>query len=323
MARPLRIEYPNAYYHISNRGDGKKTIFPGDQYYQAFLKGLADACLRLNVEVHSYCLLKKEYHLLIKTPEGNLSRFMRQVDGLYTQNFQRLKKMKGSVFRSRYKAVLVQSEKYLHPVSRYLHCLPKKSRQNPETHAWSSYAFFTNKAKKEPWLNRDEVLSRLGKGVRPYSRYANYVAEGVDDELDHFYGKKNLLSILGDDKFRKKAQAKSSPSAVRGVSKGSQAKLRPSMRQVVKAVAERFKVTEKSIYRAARGPGSKNIPRWIAMYLCQEVSGVTLQTIARRFGLKRYGTVSTTIGKLKQEFNSSLKIYNVVKKLTAQLSPLR
>ncbi len=323
MARPLRIEYPDAYYHVSNKAEYGITLFPGTKFYEGFLDELADACARFNVEVHAYSLLRNEYHLLLKTPEGNLSRFMRQVDGMYTQSFQRLKKEQGSVFFSRYKAVLIQPEKYLAPLSRYLHCLAKKSPRSSEYSVWSSYAFFINKTKGEPWLVRDEVLMQLGKSTRPYTQYASYIAEGVEDELKHFYGKKNLLSILGDDKFRKKAQAKSSPSKIRGVSKGSQAKLRPSMSQVVNAVADYFKVSEKSIYRAARGPGSKNIPRWVAMHLCQELSAVTLQKIAERFALKGYGTVSTTIGKLKQEIIDSPKLNNAVKKLTSKLSPVR
>jgi REP element-mobilizing transposase RayT len=319
MARPLRIEYPNAYYHISNRAEDRKSVFPSDKYYETFLEGLADACARLNVEIHGYCLLRNEYHLLIKTPEGNLSRFMRQVDGLYTQHYQKLKKARGSVFKARYKAVLVQSENYLLGVSRYLHNLPRKVRVKPEDHQWSSLAIYLNKEKAPKYFNRDEVLVQLGEGPRKYSRYGAYVAEGVDAELSHFYGKKNLLSILGDDKFKKKVQAKSSPSTARGVSKGAQAKLRPSIKAVVEKVAEHFKVSEKGIYQAARGPGSKNLPRWVAMYLCQELSAVTLQVIAKRFGLKRYGTVSTTIGKLKLEFETNPKALSAVKKLSKSL----
>ena len=319
MARPLRIEYPNAYYHVSNRGESNTRIFPSEKYYQAFLQGVADACARLNVQVHAFCLLPNEYHLLIKTPEGNLSRFMRQVDGLYTQNFQRLKKARGSVFRARYKAVLVQAERYLLPLSRYFHCLPPGGKKKQTSHPWSSFAIYTNKVKPESWFQRDQVLAQLGDGPRPYARYADFVAEGVDEELKHFYGKKNLLSVLGDDKFRQKARKLSSPQAARGVSRGAEAKRRPSTKEVVSTVAAHFKVSEDSIYKAARGPGSKNLPRWVAMYLCQELSGVTLQTIARRFGLKRYGTVSTTIGKLKQEMLEDQKLANAVKKLRTKL----
>ena len=110
MARPLRIEYPDAVYHVSNRGEEGDRIFPGPNYFKAFLDGAAAASERFNVQILAYCLLGNEYHLLVKTPEGNLSRFMRQVNGVYTQNFQLLRNEAGSVFRSRYKSVLLQPE---------------------------------------------------------------------------------------------------------------------------------------------------------------------------------------------------------------------
>ena len=136
MARPLRIEYPDAYYHVSNIGLENQKIFPAQKYFEAFLSGLEETCFRLNVQVHAYCLLKDRYHLLIKTPEANLSRFMRQVDGLYTQNFQRLKKSEGSLFKGRYKAVLVQPEAHLLNLARYIHLGVKKG--DLDGWAWSS-----------------------------------------------------------------------------------------------------------------------------------------------------------------------------------------
>ncbi len=319
MARPLRIEYPDAVYHVSNYGLDKQRVFPSAKYFDAFIDGLAETCARLNVEVHAFCLLRDQYHLVIKTPEGNLSRFMRQVDGLYTQNYQRLKGSDGSLFRGRYKAVLVQAEEYLLPLSRYLHSKVKASERN--TYKYSSYSLFTRKAKPPVWFNRDETLKqlRVAAAKRPLA-YKKYVAEGIDDEMAHFYGKKNLSSIMGDPKFRKAAQRKRSATSARGVSKGANAKWRPSCKQIISTVAKQFKVSEASIYKAARGPGSKNVPRWVAMYLCQELSAVTLQAIAKLFKLKRYGTVSTTVGKLKKEFDDDPKLLAATERLAKRLS---
>ncbi len=319
MARPLRIEYPDAVYHVSNRGLDKQRVFPSAKYYEAFLEGLSETCSRLNVEVHAYCLLKDSYHLVVKTPEANLSRFMRQVDGLYTQQYQKMKGSDGSLFRGRYKAVLVQAEKYLLPLSCYLHTRVKASELS--NYPWSSYTYFTRKAKPPIWFNRDETLKQLRTvaAKRPLA-YKKLVAQGVTDEIAHFYGKKNLSSLLGDDKFRKAAQKKKSATSARGVSRGANAKWRPSCKQIISAVAKEFKVSETSIYKAARGPGSKNVPRWVAMYLCQELSAVTLQSIAKLFKLKRYGTVSTTVGKLKKEFAIDKKLVASVEKLTKRLS---
>ena len=321
MARPLRIEFPNAYYHVSNKAEASHKQLPGDQYIQVFLTGVYEAAARLNVQDHCSSLLKDEYHLLVKTPEGNLSRFMRQVDGLYTQNYQRLKKTKGSVFRSRYKSVLFQPERYLLPLSRYLHRLPPRY----STWRWSSLqAYLGGKtagsvgaASVQSALVRTEVLAQMGGAV---ARYAAYLGEGSDPELVHFYSKKNQLSILGDDKFRSRARAALAPATTRGASKGALARKRPSLQKLVGLVADTFEVSGKSIVQAARGPGSKNIPRWVAMYQCQEAGGITRQVIAQHFGLQRYGTVSTTIGKLKQEMVDAPKLQLTLQKLRKQLA---
>ena len=106
---------------------------------------------------------------------------------------------------------------------------------------------------------------------------------------------------------------------MRGIGKGKLARMRPSMKKVVAEVAKQFKVSESSIYKAKRGPGSKNVPRWVAMHLCQELSAVTLKDIARRFGLKRYGTVSTTVGKLHQESQNDSKILKAIRSLSKRL----
>jgi len=306
-------------YHVSNYGADKQRVFPSAKYFEAFLEGLGETCSRLNVEVHAYCLLRDEYHLVVKTPEGNLSRFMRQVDGLYTQHYQRLKKTEGSLFRGRYKAVLIQADSYLLPLSRYIHSKVKASEL--AKYPYTSFTYFTRKAKPPVWFNRDDTLKQLsGPAAKRAVNYRKYVKEGVDEELAHFYGKKNLSSIMGDAKFRKSAQKKRNASATRGVSRGANAKWRPSCKQIISTVAKQFKVSEASIYNAARGPGSKNVPRWVAMYLCQELSANTLQSIAKLFKLKRYGTVSTTVGKLRKELAEDKALLATTERLAKRLS---
>ena len=319
MARPLRIEFPDAIYHVSNYGSEGQRVFPSAKYYESFLKGLAETCSRLNVEVHSFCLLRDQYHLLLKTPEGNLSRVMRQIDGMYTQNYQRMKGVEGSLFRGRYKAVLVQADKYLLPVSRYIHC--KVKSKDRTSYKYSSYGYFTRKAKPPVWFKRDEILKEMQVAAAKRAiAYKRYIAKEIDEETASFYGKKNLSSLMGDPKFKAAAKRKRSATASRGISRGLNAKWRPSCKQIITAVAKQFKVSETSIYKAARGPGSKNVPRWVAMYLCQELSAVTLQSIAKLFKLKRYGTVSTTVGKLKAEFMGDPKLRAVTERLIKRLS---
>ena len=101
MVRPLRIEYEDAYYHVMNRGGGRRSIFHGQQYYLGFLDCLDQAHTRFGVEIQAYCLMGNHYHLLIKTPRGNLSRAMRHINGVYTEYYNKIKKTDGPLFRGR------------------------------------------------------------------------------------------------------------------------------------------------------------------------------------------------------------------------------
>ena len=112
MARPLRIEYEDAFYHVMNRGRGRQWVFHDPAYYNDFLKCLNEANKRFGVEVHSYCLMGNHYHLFLKTPRGNLSRIMRHIDGVYTQRHNRRKRTDGTLFRGRYKAIVIDAGSY-------------------------------------------------------------------------------------------------------------------------------------------------------------------------------------------------------------------
>ena len=107
MSRPLRIEYANAFYHVMNRGAGRRAIFNTEDEQELFLSLLSEAHSQYNIEVHSYCLMTNHYHLLIKPPMANLSRAMRHINGIYTQRYNRLNGTDGPLFRGCYKAILV------------------------------------------------------------------------------------------------------------------------------------------------------------------------------------------------------------------------
>ena len=108
MVRPLRVEYEDAYYHVMSRGKGRQSVFHGTLYYERFLDCLEQAHKRFALECHAYCLMGNHYHLLVRTPRGNLSRAMRHVNGVYTQYHNYLKKTDGPLFRGRYKAINIE-----------------------------------------------------------------------------------------------------------------------------------------------------------------------------------------------------------------------
>jgi len=121
MSRPLRIEYPYAWYHVMNRGRRYEAIFEDKNDYSAFIELLQDSIDIFHIKVAAFCLMQNHYHLLIQTPEGNMSRSMRHINGVYTQRFNRIHGYDGHLFRGRYKSILIDADSYLLQVMRYIH----------------------------------------------------------------------------------------------------------------------------------------------------------------------------------------------------------
>ena len=144
----------------------RQKIFHDPRYYQVFLETLAEAHQRFRGIIHAYCLMGNHYHLLIETPNANLSRIMRHINGVYTQRYNRLEKSDGPLFKGRYKAVLVDRDSYLLPLSRYIHRNPVDLKRPlvaaPEQFPWSSCSAYINKAKSPAWLERETLYTLLG-----------------------------------------------------------------------------------------------------------------------------------------------------------------
>ncbi len=300
MPRPLRIEYENAYYHVMNRGRARQKVFHSEVYYEAFLNTLEEAQQRFRVEILCYCLMGNHYHLLLKTPEANLGRVMRHINGVYTQRHNRLKRTDGPLFRGRYKAICVEEDSYQLQLSRYIHRNPIEARlvSELESYNWSSYKYYvTSKLKPPAWLYQADIYSQLGVKSRWREKYRAFVEMGVDEEIKQYYGKGNVMPYLGSEGFREWAYSKRITDD-EAVSSESSLRFRPSIEEIVKSVTKVFTVTPESILRAKRG-GENNVPRWVAMYLCQEVGDYRLVNIAKCFGLKRTGSIPTTLKKLK------------------------
>jgi putative transposase len=294
MPRPQRIEYENAFYHVMNRGRGRQIIFHGDEYFQAFLAALAEAQQRFGCVVHAYCLMSNHYHLLIETPNANLSRIMRHINGVYTQRYNRLKQTDGSLFRGRYKAILVDQDAYLLQLSRYIHRNPVETKQplvaQLEDYPWSSYPAFVGKAKPAAWLERETTYRLLGQKQR-YRGYNHFVMQGVDEETEHFHHKGNIAAIFGDDTFKEWVYEELLPTLE---AEGKSRLIRPNltMQFVTEAVATHYRTNTAALRKVIRGPQKGNEARKVSMYLCQELTGAKLREIADYFDLKHGGSVS-------------------------------
>jgi putative transposase len=181
MARALRIEYAGALYHVTSRGGRQEEIFTTDEDRLLFLSVLAAVCERFNWSVHAYCLMDNHYHLVVETPDGNLAKGMRQLNGVYTQRVNRAHGRVGHVFQGRYKAILVQKESYLLELARHVVLNPVRAGmvRSAKDWAWSSYRATAGQAQGFGWLQTQWILSafsrRKGQAIE---RYRAFVAEG-------------------------------------------------------------------------------------------------------------------------------------------------
>ena len=322
MARPLRIEYPNAIYHVMNRGKGRATIFHGKAYTDMFIQGIAEAHEQFGLEILAYCLMGNHYHLLVCTPRGNLSRAMRHINGVYTQRYNKLRKTDGTLFRGRYKAILVEEDNYLLPVSRYIHRNPIETKKpmvdNLVDYTLSSYPAYINAQPNPRWLNRELILSLFNTSQK-YHAYRQYVGDGVSNELLQFYNDKKQAMVLGSKAFVKKI--KRLMNADDSELSGYKLLDTVSMEHIVQAVAKCFKCDADEILFAKRGKGQKNQPRRIAMYLCQQRASATLPEIARLFNVGHYSTVCQTIRRLKEELAVDRRVVRTLNMLSQDLTP--
>lgn len=300
MPRPLRIEYDNAYYHVMNRGRGNQCIFHGDDYFQAFLTTLDEAHQRFNLQVLCYCLMPTHYQLLVKTPEGNLGRAMRHINGQYTLRYNHLQKTHGTLFRGRYQAILVQADSYLLPLSRYIHRNPVEAGivRVLETYPWSSYPWYLSTRPSPAWLYQQEIFQKLAVHSHERGAYRAYIELGIDEEIATFYGKGRQTPYLGGEGFRDWArhQHQSNKAAVNG---NALRHCRPGLSEIATRVAQHFGVDVDTITDYQRGRTEANIPRWVFMQLAQDLGDHKLRDIAGYLHLKQTGSIPNTVAKLK------------------------
>jgi len=289
MARPLRIIYPGAFYHVTSRGNEKKDIFKSRRDREKFLEYLASANERYGAIIHAYCLMSNHFHLLLETPEGNLSQIMSHIIGAYTTYFNIKRKRSGHLFQGRYKAILVEADEYAVELTRYIHLNPVKAGivTKPDEYQWSSYQSYIGKTSTPIWLKTGFTLDRFGKkdttAQKNYRKFVEMIeVEKYEGPLKHVTGG----SVLGSPSFidditeahlKERKDDKGIP-ALRHFSR------RPPLEVIIKAATEAIACNEK-------------LARQAGIYLCHKYSGAALKEIASRFGVGE-----TAVGEASKRF---------------------
>ncbi len=202
MTRPLRLEFPGAIYHVTARGNARSAIYFDDEDRNTFLTALAECVARFGWLCHAYCLMGNHYHLLIETPDANLSAGMRQLNGIYTQRFNRRHGRVGHVFQGHFKAILVERDSYLLELCRYVVLNPVRAKMVREAaqYGWSSCLATIGVIPVPQWLQTDWVLSQFGKSRAVARRkFMEFVAEGAD--MASPWGELKGQVLLGTEQF--------------------------------------------------------------------------------------------------------------------------
>ncbi|MBI3061933.1 MAG: transposase [Deltaproteobacteria bacterium] len=207
MARPLRIEFSGAFYHVTSRGDRQEAIYEDDEDRRAYLEILGDVVERFDWLCYAYCLMENHYHLVIETSEGNLSKGMRHLNGVYTQVSNRRHKRVGHLFQGRYKAILIDKDSYWLEVSRYVVLNPVRAGmvKEPGGWPWSSYSATVGEKSAPEWLKVDHLLALFAqkRGIARH-RYKEFVEEGIRQQS--LWSDLKHQIYLGDERFVERMQ---------------------------------------------------------------------------------------------------------------------
>ena len=307
MARPLRLEFAGALYHLTSRGDHREKIYLDDQDRRTFLDLLGKEIFQQHWFCYAYCLMDNHYHLLIETPEANLVRGMRRLNGVYTQSFNRRHARIGHVFQGRYKAILVDKENYLMELCRYIVLNPVRAKivATAEKWPWSSYRANAGESVCPKWLAAEKVVS-LFSGRR--SSYRRFVSEGIARESiwEHLSGQ----IYLGEEEFLGRMQNIVDRRVARGITKAQRKPLTSSVGEIINTVGSAYGISASEVLDRNHVEAY-----WLAAYLMRRVGNLPLGYVARRVGVSpaRISQIQAKIehGKTSRKMDAVLQHYKV------------
>ena len=251
MSRPIRIEFPGAHYLVTTKGMDGAEVFRDNDDRGVFLNAVDMVVQRFGWNVHAYVLMADHYHIVVDVPKANLSKGMRQLNGVYTQHFNRRHGLEGPLFQGRFKSVLFEAGSYLLPLVRYVALTPVREGLNtsPDKYRWSSHRSTAGLGRRPAFLQPETVLGQFG--VREASnqrRYRQYVKDGIGEAspLDERVGQ----VLLGSDTFLKEHAPRLSGG--RGAKRGPRrAGRKRSLSTIFKQVDNVSRIERNGLIRAA------------------------------------------------------------------------
>lgn len=285
MARQLRIQYPGAAYHITSRGNERKDIFKSRRDREKFVDYLQTATKRYGAVVYCYCLMDNHYHLLLATPEGNLSQIMQHVNGSYTTYYNIKRKRAGHLFQGRYHSILIDADAYALELSRYIHLNPVRAGivTRPEDYSWSSYGQYIAGRAKPEWLQTSFILAYLSpQEAEARIRYQIFVEDKLGCSYPSPFQKAVAGAILGCNDFVDKVRQKhlDSSKVDRNLPTLRTLTKHRSIGLIIGKVDEHIK--------------DKKLARQTSIHLCHRYSGEKLRIIGEFFSLSDSGVTQAS-----------------------------
>ena len=300
MARPLRIEYADALYHVMSRGNDRRAIVEDNADRTRRLEWLQRTVEVYRWRLHAFVLMDNHEHLFVETPEPNLSAGMQHLNGSYTSYYNRRHRRVGHLFQGRFKAQLIEDEGYYWEISRYIHLNPVRAglAKRPQDWGWSSYPGYRLRSRELPWMTYERVLREFGERLAQARRaYERFVMAGVSSPPESPWDGAVQGLILGGEAFVAKVRRMlSGRPADRAIPADRALRSRPPLSGIIEAVAKEFGVDAGSW---AVGRRTDDASRAMAAYLSRRCFGYRVGEIAGALGYGTHGGVVAAIRRIE------------------------
>jgi len=319
VARPLRIEYEGAVYHITSRGNEQRKIFFSRRDYEKFKEYLADASEKFGFLLHGYVLMTNHYHLIIETPEKNLSKIMHYINSSYTTYMNIKRKRSGHLFQGRFKSIVVDKDSYLLELSRYLHLNPVRAKmtQMPGDYPYSSYGSYTTPAAEKLVTTATTLEMLATKPNAAREKYRSFVESAMGEEIESPFKKVYGGIVLGSVGFIKDVLGKIEEDLLEKEETSHRRSLRASLlpEQIVSFICSHYGLTQEEIVSPAR-----NYVRKRCIYLLKKHASITNRDIGEQLGGMGAATVAKAYERFVKELAGDTGLRKEMRALHASMS---
>jgi len=285
MARQLRVEFENAFYHVTSRGNQRDKIFYDAADRERFLEILSRTKERYGFLLHAYALMDNHYHLLLETPKANLSQIMQNINTSYTVYVNRKYQRSGHLLQGRFKGIIVDKDRYLIALSRYIHLNPVRVKRvkRPADYPWTSYRAFVDQKAEDSLVDRGDTLSHFSKGRKRAVRAYREFVETAEGKAENPFAVMEAGLLLGDGVFKAKVLRRIEKMKVdEEIPQARRLRKRISIDAVIKACQVFYGKNRNALVEGRKG----NEGRQVAIYLAKILSGEKGKEIGRHFGIK-------------------------------------